>query len=141
MDRGTVYRHFPTKEALFEAVIVDRVRKLVDYAEALADADPEEAFFGFLQRVITGATASRDLVDALVANTLDTEGLIVEAKQDLYRAGGVLLARAQKAGVVREDVGVAEMMVLLTATTQAMREQPGDGDIVFAILRDGLRAR
>src|SRR6266545_3604820 len=38
---GTVYRHFPTKEALFEAVILDRVRKLVDYAESLADADPD----------------------------------------------------------------------------------------------------
>jgi AcrR family transcriptional regulator len=138
---GTVYRHFPTKEALFEAVILDRVRKLVDYAEALAGADPEEAFFGFLQRVISGATASRDLVDALVANTLDTHGLTAEAKQDLHRAGGVLLARAQKAGVVREDVGVAELMVLLTATTRALREQPGDANLVFEIIRDGLRAR
>jgi AcrR family transcriptional regulator len=138
---GTVYRHFPTKEALFEAVILDRVRKLVDYAEALADDDPEEAFFGFLQRVISGATASRDLIDALVANTLDTEGLVIEAKQDLHKAGGALLARAQKAGVVRKDVGVAEVMVLLTATTRTLREQPGDSELVFKILRDGLRAR
>jgi AcrR family transcriptional regulator len=138
---GTVYRHFPTKEALFEAVILDRVRKLADHAETLTDGDPGEAFFGFLQRVLSGATAAKDLVDALVENTLDTDGLIAEAKQDLHRAGGKLLVRAQKAGVVRGDVGVIELMVLLTAASRTLREQGGDGDLVFSILREGLRAR
>jgi AcrR family transcriptional regulator len=138
---GTVYRHFPTKEALFEAVILDRVRKLVDYAESLADADPDAAFSGFLERVITGATLSRDLVDALAANTLDTAGLIAEAKRDLIHAGGKLLARAQKAGVARADVGVDDLMTLLTAATLTLREHGGNREVVLAVLRDGLRAR
>jgi AcrR family transcriptional regulator len=138
---GTVYRHFPTKEALFEAVILERVRKLADHAQALTKADPEEAFFGFLERVIVGATASQDLVDALAANTLDSQGLIAGAKKDLLRAGGKLVDRAQKAGVIRPDVGVDEVMVLIGATTRTLREQRGNREVVLAILRDGLRAR
>lgn len=139
---GTVYRHFPTKEALFEAVILDRVRKLVDAAEALAQSDdPGAAFFGFLESVITGATENRDMVDALAATNLDTAGLIIEAKRDLHRAGGALLTRAQKAGAVRKDIGPTELMTLLTSTTMALRQQGGDRGLMYAVLRDGLRAR
>ena len=63
---GTVYRHFPTKEALFEAVVTVRVQDLVDDARARADAsDPGGAFFGFLARVAAESAAKRDLPDAI----------------------------------------------------------------------------
>lgn len=140
---GTVYRHFPSKEALFEAVILDRLRQLVDGAQALADADdPGEAFFGFLGRMVAGAADSRDLVDALSGTGMDAEGLIASAKRDLQLAGGRLLDRAQRAGAVREDIGAAEVMVLITAATHALRQHRADSpvrDRVFAVLRDGLR--
>jgi AcrR family transcriptional regulator len=138
---GTVYRHFPTKEALFEAVILDRVRWLVTHTEGLVAADdPETAFFSFLRLVIEGAGKNRDLVDAL-AEGLDNASLIIEAKRDLHRAGAALLKKAQEAGAVRADVGVAEVLVLLTAAARAMREQHGDGELIFSVILDGLRTR
>src|ERR1700752_2871960 len=63
---GTVYRHFPTKEALFEAVVAARVEDLIADAQARVDAaDPGDAFFGFLARVGQEARAKRDLPDAI----------------------------------------------------------------------------
>ena len=62
---GTVYRHFPTKEALVEAVIITRMGKLTAEARALATSDdPTEAFFTFLERLAEEGSAKRDLVDA-----------------------------------------------------------------------------
>src|SRR3954447_18775801 len=73
---GTVYRHFPTKEALFEAVILDRLTRMARYAQSLTTAeDPGAAFFEFLHRLVTGASGSRDLADALAGTDLAAAGL------------------------------------------------------------------
>ena len=52
---GTIYRHFPTKEALFTAVIEDRVRSFIDTAHALLAADPGTALFEFLREMVGAA--------------------------------------------------------------------------------------
>ena len=139
---GTVYRHFPTKEALFEAVILDRITRFVDHARKLAAAeDPGAAFIEFLHYLVAGAASSRDLVDALAGTNLDTAGLIIAAKQDLAKAGEMLLLRAQQAGAVRADIGMDEVMALLTGTTLALQQQPADEALrerTFAVIRDGL---
>src|ERR1700728_1033653 len=69
---GTLYRHFPTKEALFLAILVDRMERLVADARELARApDPGEAFFGFLSRVVREGSTKRDFMDALSASGAD----------------------------------------------------------------------
>ena len=94
---GTVYRHFPAKEALFEAVVTARITDLVSDARARADAaDPGEAFFGFLARIAGEAAAKRDLPDAIsIAGSL---------REDLFAALDLLLRRAQQAGAVRAGI-------------------------------------
>lgn len=75
---GTVYRNFPTKEALFEAVVTQRIEQIIREAQALADAvDPAEAFYGFLMRVVERAMYNHSLCDALATDlrTLDACGL------------------------------------------------------------------
>jgi AcrR family transcriptional regulator len=140
---GTVYRHFPTKEALFEAVMLDRVTRLVDYAKSLATAkDPGAAFFEFTHRMIVGAAASQDLVDAILAADLGEASLIVAAKRDLNEIAAKLLARAQRNGAVRKDIRVDELMTLFSGTVMALRQRPGEArlqELVFEVLRDGLR--
>ncbi len=94
---GTVYRHFPAKETLFEAVVTARITDLVNDARARAGAaDPGEAFFGFLTRIAGEAAAKRDLPDAIsVAGSL---------REDLFAALDLLLRRAQQAGAVRAGI-------------------------------------
>lgn len=136
---GTVYRHFPTKEALFEAVTVARVRELVALARAGADApDPGAAFDAFLGRIGEEAVAKRDLPDALGGAG---EAAVAVARIELHEALDALLARARAAGVVRDGIGAAELIVLLKGLLHAVREGP-DPDLaprLLAVVRDGLR--
>ena len=133
---GTVYRHFPSKETLFEAVVTARITDLVADARARAEAaDPGEAFFGFLARIADESAAKRDLPDAIsIAGSL---------REDLFAALDLLLRRAQRAGAVRAEVRTADLIVLFKGmfaglagiTDRAQRE------VVFAVLADGLRPR
>jgi AcrR family transcriptional regulator len=131
---GTVYRHFPTKEALFEAVVAARLRDLVTDARSRAgSSDPGDAFFGFLGRVAAESAAKRDLPDAIsVAGSL---------RDELNAALDVLLQRAQRAGTVRADVRTPDVIVLLKGLFASLADvsDPVQRDLVFTVLADGLR--
>jgi AcrR family transcriptional regulator len=138
---GTVYRHFPTKEALFEAVSLARVQDLAADARARAEAaDPGSAFTGFLTRLAEEADRKRDLPDAL--SGVGAHGM-ADAVGDLHGALEVLLARAQTAGAVRDDVAVPDLIALLKGLLQVVRTDPDPAlrQRVFAVVRDGLRPR
>ena len=131
---GTVYRHFPTKEALFEAVVTARVQDLVADARARGDAaDPGAAFFGFLARVAAESAAKRDLPDAI--------SITGSLREDLYAALDLLLQRAQQAGAVRPDVRTPDLIVLFKGLFASLADisDPVRRDLVFAVLADGLR--
>src|ERR1700761_2771443 len=133
---GTVYRHFPSKEALFEAVVTARITDLVSDARARADADdPGEAFFGFLARIAGEAASKRDLPDAIsVSGSL---------REDLFAALDLLLRRAQQAGAVRAGIVTSDLIVLLKGMFAGLTgsTDPAVHERVFAVLADGLRAR
>ena len=131
---GTVYRHFPAKEALFEAVVAARVEDLVADARARADAaDPGAAFFGYLARIAEESAAKRDLPDAIsIAGSL---------RDDLHAALDLLLRRAQQAGAVRAEVRTSDLIVLLKGmfASLAGSTDPALRELVFTVLADGLR--
>lgn len=141
---GTVYRHFPTKEALFEAVVLGRVQDLVAYARALAETDDAgSAFFQLLTRLVDEAGVKKDLVDALASTEVDIAGELGRSQIALRDAVGLLLERAQRAGAVRTDIGVDDVMVVLKATFLATQQYSGPVNgryhRAFAIVRHGLR--
>ncbi len=136
---GTVYRHFPTKEALFEAVVTARVESLVGDARARAGAaDPGQAFFAFLARIGQEAAAKRDLPDAIT--------ITGPLQENLFAALDVLLHRAQQAGAVRTDISTADLIVLVKGLIMSIQEASADAanprlsNLAFALLSDGLRA-
>ena len=131
---GTVYRHFPAKEALFEAVVTARLTDLIRDARDRAGADdPGEAFFGFLGRLAEEAAAKRDLPDAIsIAGSL---------REDMVAALDDLLVRAQRAGAVRAGVRAADLVALLKGMFASLADGGDQArqDLVFAVLADGLR--
>ncbi|WP_412517484.1 TetR/AcrR family transcriptional regulator [Actinomadura madurae] len=134
---GTVYRNFPTKEALFEAVVTQRIEEIIREAQALADAaDPAEAFYGFLMRVVERAMYNHSLCDALATDlrTLDACGL----DEQFTVALDALLRRAQAAGEVRADVDVHEVRALLGGA-MLMERQHGTEGRMTALALDALR--
>jgi AcrR family transcriptional regulator len=140
---GTLYRHFPTKEKLCEAILLDRLRGLTEDARALADApDPTAAFFGFLQHFVELGAAKRDLIAAVMGAGLDFEQAAEPVKEELRQAVGVLLERAQAAGAVRADVSPAAVVSLVGATCHAVAGHSDEAPAydLLAIVCDGLRA-
>ena len=140
---GTLYRHFPTKEALFEAIIVARIQRLATEARALAaNEDPGGALFHFLARLGEEGTAKRDLVDALSGAGVNVMEALSGAKKELERAGEMLLHRAQQAGVVRADVGLADLFALVMGTCNGADVGPAlcSRARMMAVVCDGLRA-
>jgi AcrR family transcriptional regulator len=137
---GTVYRHFPSKEELFEAVVTARVQDLVGEARSRAHAsDPGRAFFGFFDLIRREAAAKRDMPDAIaIAGSL---------QGDLHAALDELLRRAQEAGAVRADITTPDLIVLLKGLLRSINDAPPGtassdlSDRLLAVVTDGLRPR
>jgi len=140
---GTVYRHFPTKESIFLAVVVAHIERMVVRARALAKSkDPGTAFFTFLDSWIEEGMARRDVIDALTAQGFDVNSAVQVVGEDLYTQVETLMVRAQRAGAVRKDVGILELRALLIAISLAIRNGT-DPQVVRKLVRilgDGLSA-
>jgi AcrR family transcriptional regulator len=114
---GTVSRHFPTKNALIEAIIVDRAGSLMDLGRALREKhsdDPAAAFFGYFTTLVQEMAADRGLADALAGAGIDLEATVAGSGYDVTGMLSDLLARAQRAGAIRPDASLADVKALMS---------------------------
>jgi len=140
---GTVYRHFPTKEALFQAVIADRMQRLIDDGRALLESDgPGEALFSFLRSmVLQWGAADRGLVDALAGFGIDVASAAPDAEEAFLAMLEELLRAAQDAGTARPDIGVREVKSILVGCQAMEAYNSALADRVTEVVVDGLRVR
>jgi AcrR family transcriptional regulator len=142
---ATVFRHFPTKAALLEAVLVRRFDRLHEQAETLLNAaDPGTAFLGFFGHLAADAAAKIAITEALLDAGGDRDGDAARASDGLNQAIGALLQHAQQAGAVRDDVKLPEVYALLTGTARAAARAHLDEEArarLLAIIIDGLAPR
>jgi AcrR family transcriptional regulator len=140
---GTVSRHFPTKESLFQAILLDRMEELVRTAGELADGkEPGEAFFAFFSLMVEEGAANKGLVDALAGAGFDFQAVAADDAHDVMGAWKGLLQRAQDAGVIRADVDIADAKALLAGCLDRERgaPHPDARARMLAIVREGLRS-
>lgn len=140
---GTVYRHFPTKEALFQAVIADRMRHIIDDGYALTQREqPGEALFAFIRSmVLQWGAADRGLVEALAGVGIDVNSAVPGVEEEFLGLLGDLLKAAQQSGTARQDITVPEVKTLLVGC-QAMQGYNAElAERVTEVALDGLRTR
>ena len=135
---GTVGRHFPTKEDLFEAVLRSRLDELTAQADRLAaEEDPGTAFELFFAVAVHAGATNRGLAEQVAAATGDQETFGARVGvQALCDRLGELLDGAQRAGAVRSDVSLPDVEALMVACMS--REQSLDA--IIAVVTEGLRA-
>jgi AcrR family transcriptional regulator len=141
---GTLYRHFPTKEALFEAIVVSRLGELIEAVKAGASADPGEAFFAFLDRMADEVRLKHDLFDALSAAGIDFKSRCGELADELESGIDNLRQRAVDAGALRGDVTTPEVMGLVVGACVASRRpdmQKLGCQQMLQVVYDGLRSK
>ncbi|ASO18085.1 AcrR family transcriptional regulator [Actinoalloteichus hoggarensis] len=118
---GTLYRHFPTRQALVEEVFRDRIESLSALAGELLDApSPGTALRTWLSRVLADAGVVESMAATAPITFRDDEsGRELSCHELLRRSGAALLARAQEAGEIRPDLTVAELIRLVAGVLAA----------------------
>jgi AcrR family transcriptional regulator len=139
---GTVYRHFPNKEDLLEALAHDRFAGKAEAARrALEDPDPWDGFGGFMRYCAQAMAEDRALSEAMDQRP----EMCARAAEDvkLLEIVDQLIVRGQEAGVLREDLGAEDVPSLICGLGRATRA--GDGRPVMSweryleIILAGLR--
>jgi AcrR family transcriptional regulator len=142
---GTAYRRFPNKDALIEALMVDRIGELGAIAnECVEDPDPWNGLAGYFERALAMQAADRGLKDVLFSSGRGRER-VAHARRALAPAVTKLVRRAVAAGVVRSDLSTSDVplinFMLNTVVDFGRDVEPGLYRRYLAIVLDGLRPR
>jgi AcrR family transcriptional regulator len=135
---GTLYRHFPTRQNLIEAVYVDEVEALSRSARDVADLPPWEALTAWLHRFVDYVATKQALINELFAEGGSTD-VFASCRTLLYDAGEPLLKRAQAAGVVRADIDITDVVHLVSGIAKIPFPDPSQSQRVLDVALDGLR--
>jgi AcrR family transcriptional regulator len=139
---GTLYRHFPTREALFEAVYRREVQQLSELAEQLkSEADPVDALRRWLRSNVEFVATKKGMSAALALAVQSSSELTAFSFERLTKAVGALLDRAVAAGEIRSDISPEDLLRALVGMCY-LHDQPGWQNSVVRLLDvfvDGLR--
>jgi AcrR family transcriptional regulator len=139
---GTLYRHFPTREALFEAVYRHEVQQLADLAERLKkEARPTEALRQWLRSIVKFVATKKGMSTALALAIAKDSDLVSYSSDRLTRAIGLLLEQAIVAGEIRSDVRPEDLLRAIVGMCYT-HDQPGWQKNVLRLVDifvDGLR--
>jgi AcrR family transcriptional regulator len=142
---GTLYRHFPTREALFEAVYRREVEELVALSGRLSEegAPPVMALRQWLAASVEFVATKKGMANALAIAAQDSSKLTAYSSSRLTQAVAALLDRAVDAGELRADIGAGDLLRALIGMCY-LHDQPGWRDSVrrmLDVLVDGMSLR
>ncbi|WHM36970.1 TetR/AcrR family transcriptional regulator [Streptomyces sp. BPTC-684] len=137
---GTLYRHFPNRHALMNAIFQSEVDVLLARSRELLDAEqPCTALVEWLRAIITHTGEYRGVARALMSASHDDSSALAQCSVPMREAGSALLERAQLAGSVRVDVTIGDLLQLTNAIALAAEQAPDDPELADRLLALTLR--
>ncbi|WP_433205452.1 TetR/AcrR family transcriptional regulator [Nocardia sp. CA-107356] len=141
---GTLYRHFPTRLDLIEAVLGERVAELAELGRDLMDEpDSYLALTMWLRAAVGHALTFRGLSAAILNSAIDGGAELVSARHaETFEVGTALLYRAQESGTVIATADAADVLRMIGAIAWAAQDTPdpaAQADRLLTLLLDGLR--
>ena len=134
---GTLYRNFPARQDLLEAVYISEIEELLAAARDAEDREPWEAFEIWLRRFSSYVATKLAMLQAL---NKDSEMFRV-CRSAMYGAASPLFARAKEAGEIRDDVQLDDVLRLLGGVTAGHYDDDAQRERVFTLALDAVRAR
>jgi AcrR family transcriptional regulator len=135
---GTLYRHFPTRQALLEAVYLDEVEAMAQAAVDLSELPAWDALSQWLHQYVGFAATKRALNEALLDAAPDSDVLLA-CRTAIAGAGEALIARAQREGVVRTDTNFMDVVRMVGGIAMVPAADPGQKERMLELALDGLR--
>jgi AcrR family transcriptional regulator len=141
---GTLYRHFPTRLDLIEAVLAEQIAELISLGRELLTADDElGALSTWLRAAVVHALTYRGLAAAVMNSALDRDNRLVSTwHAEMFAVGAALLARGRQSGVVAADADDADVLKMVGAIAWAAQDtadSSAQADRLLALLMNGLR--
>ena len=138
---GTLYRHFPSRQDLVEAVYVDEVEALCRTAVDLAGEPPWDALVAWLRRFVAYIATKQALAEELQSYMDRDASFFRSCREAFYAVGEPLLVRAQQAEVVRSDTDINEVIHLVIGIAKIPSADADQIGRILDIALDGLRYR
>jgi len=138
---GTLYRNFPNRQALLEAVYAGEVESVCASATAFAELEPWEGFVAWVRQLVGYMATKQALAHELFEYVDRDAPLFQSCRTLLFATAEPLLARAQEAGAVRPDTNVAEIISLVGGISKIPAAEPEQIEHIIEIALDGLRYR
>ncbi len=137
---GTLYRHFPKRIDVVEAVYREDVDELVTVAQSvIADQEPWPALVAWLEAFVRYARGKKRFLNELHEAFEKNPELQVASRERIVGAVGIVLSPAQEAGVVRTDIDAADLMQLLGSMCMSATLTPDQSARLLLMIEDGLR--
>jgi AcrR family transcriptional regulator len=136
---GTLYRHFPTRQNLLEAVYVDEVEAVSRSAQDVVDLPPWDALVEWLHRFVGYVATKQALAEELFTYTGPNPQVFGQCRSTLFSAGRPLLERAQREGDVRNDVDIGDVLHLVSGVAKLSTLDPAQTQRLVDVALDGLR--
>jgi AcrR family transcriptional regulator len=134
---GTLYRNFPTRDALVETVYVEEVEAVVRAATEASSLEPWDAVEAWLRRFVSYVGTKKALLEGLNKDS----PVLMSCRTSLYAAGEPLIERAQQAGELRDDASIGDVIRMVSGIAGVAFDDDEQRDRVIAMAIDGLRAR
>ena len=135
---GTLYRHFPTRVALLEAVYVDEVEAMARAADDLSELPSWDALSQWLHQYVGFAATKRALNEALLEAAPESDALLA-CRTALAEAGTALVERAQRDGVIRADTNFPDVGRMVGGIAMIPTADPEQKQRLLSLALDGLR--
>jgi AcrR family transcriptional regulator len=138
---GTLYRNFPTRQALLEAVYVEEVDAICRAAGDHDGLDPWDALTTWLRSFVDYAKTKKALAGELLSYMDDEASVFTLCRQSIVMAAIPLFEAAQRAGAVRDDVEPMDAVRMVGGIATIPNADPGQIDRILTVALDGLRPR
>jgi AcrR family transcriptional regulator len=138
---GTLYRHFPSRQDLIEAVYVEEVEALCRSAEDFTGGSSWDALLRWFDRFVDYVATKKALLEELMATIGQDAQVFRACHEAIFAAGEPLLERAKRDGVVRPEVEFIDVIRMVTGVTMIRNAEPEDVRRVLGMALDGLRYR